>query len=91
LVRIGLPVKTAVGFLYFSGLCLGWLGLVISRSTVQVGFMLLGLVTALALFFGLLLWTVPVYKDETDAIEALEETQHTDQVTYLEDADVGPG
>ena len=90
LVRIGLPVKTAVGFLYFSGLCLGWLGLVISRSTVQVGFMLLGLVMALALFFGILLWAVPVYKDESEAIEALEETQHEDQVTYLEDADARP-
>lgn len=86
LVRIGLPIKTAVGFLYFSGLCLGWLGLVISRSTVQVGFMLLGLVTALAAFFGYLLWGVPVYTDETAEIRSLEETQHLDQINYLESA-----
>jgi UDP-GlcNAc:undecaprenyl-phosphate GlcNAc-1-phosphate transferase len=84
LVRIGLPVKTAVGFLYFSGLCLGWLGIVISRSTVQVAFMLLALAVALALFFGVLLWNVPVYEEESEAIEALEETQHEDQVAYLE-------
>ncbi|MFN2388945.1 MAG: MraY family glycosyltransferase, partial [Actinomycetota bacterium] len=46
LVRIGLPVKAAVGLLYWAGLCLGWLGLVVSRSNVGVGWMLLGFVIA---------------------------------------------
>jgi UDP-GlcNAc:undecaprenyl-phosphate GlcNAc-1-phosphate transferase len=64
LVAIGLPVKATVGLLYFAGLCLGWLGLVISRSNQQVGFMLLGFVMALALFFGFMLLKVPVYAAE---------------------------
>lgn len=61
LVAMGLPVKTAVGLLYWAGLCLGWLGLVISRSNVQVGWMLLGFVGAIGAFFGILLLRVPVY------------------------------
>lgn len=67
LVAVGLPVKAAVGLLYWAGLCLGWLGLVISRSTVQVGWMLLGFVIALGVFFGALLFNVRVY--DIDAIE----------------------
>lgn len=63
LVRMGLPVRFSVGLLYWAGICLGWLGLVISRSNVQVGWMLLGFVGALALFFGYFLWRVPVYDD----------------------------
>lgn len=63
LVAVGLPVKAAVGLLYWAGLCLGWLGLVISRSSVQVGWMLLGFVIALGLFFGILLSSVPVYTE----------------------------
>lgn len=61
LVALGLPVHGAVGLLYWAGLCLGWLGLVISRSNVQVGWMLLGFVIALGAFFGWVLWNVEVY------------------------------
>lgn len=60
LVNVGLPVKAAVWLLLWCGGCLGWLGLVISRSNVQVGWMLLGFVMALGIFFGGLLWKVPV-------------------------------
>ena len=84
LVLIGLPVKTAVRLLYWSGLCLGWLGLTISRSTPQVGYMLVGFVVALGLFFGWLLMKVPVYEEEEPQREALEEVQEHDKVTYLE-------
>jgi UDP-GlcNAc:undecaprenyl-phosphate GlcNAc-1-phosphate transferase len=59
LVRMGFPVKTAVGLLFWCGLCLGWLGLVISRATVEVGWMLLGFVFAIGIYFGRLLWSVP--------------------------------
>ncbi len=64
LVALGLPVKEAVRLLYWSGACLGWLGIVITRSNVQVGWMLLGFVFALGVFFGRLLWKVPVYDVE---------------------------
>ena len=65
LVKAGLQVKTAVGLLYWAGLCLGWLGLVISRSNAQVGWMLLGFVGALGAFFAILLMRVPVYEHST--------------------------
>lgn len=71
LVQTGLPVKAAVWLLLWCGACLGWLGLVISRSNVQVGWMLLGFVMALGIFFGGLLWkvpalTAPARSEETD-------------------------
>lgn len=84
LVRVGLPVKTTVRLLYWSGLCLGWLGLVISRSTPQVGYMLLGFVVALGLFFGYLLFQVPVYADDVEEAAELEEQQEESKVAYLE-------
>jgi UDP-GlcNAc:undecaprenyl-phosphate/decaprenyl-phosphate GlcNAc-1-phosphate transferase len=63
LITIGFPVRTAVALLYWCGLCLGWLGLTISRSSIQVGWMLLGFALAMGLFFGMLLWRVPVYEE----------------------------
>ncbi len=72
LVKAGLSVRTSVALLYWSGLCLGWLGLVISRSNVQVGWMLLGFVLALGGFFGRLMWRVSVY-DEPVGIPSPEE------------------
>jgi UDP-GlcNAc:undecaprenyl-phosphate GlcNAc-1-phosphate transferase len=68
LVKMGLPVKFSVGLLYWVGLCLGWLGLVVSRANTQVGWMLLGFVFALGAFFGVLLWRVPIYEDEPKVI-----------------------
>ncbi len=84
LVQVGLPVKPTVRLLYWSGLCLGWLGLVISRATPQVAYMLLGFVLGLGLFFGWLLLKVPVYEEDREALEELAQTQEDDKVTYLE-------
>jgi UDP-GlcNAc:undecaprenyl-phosphate/decaprenyl-phosphate GlcNAc-1-phosphate transferase len=75
LVAIGLPVRTTVWLLYWCALCLGWLGIVISRSTVEVGWMLIGLVMALAIFFGALLWRVPVHQTTSKQEAETEETQ----------------
>lgn len=61
LVRIGLPVPSAVKLLYWACICLGWLGFIITRADPQVGFMLLGLVSAMAVYLGRVLWQVPVY------------------------------
>ncbi|MGH2750694.1 MAG: MraY family glycosyltransferase [Actinomycetota bacterium] len=73
LVAAGLPVPAAVGFLCFSSVCLGWLGLVISRANAEIGFMLLALVMALGVFFGLLLLRVPVYEEAAGAEESKRE------------------
>lgn len=75
LVRVGLSVPLAVGLLYWAGVCLGWLGLVITRSSIEVGWMLLGLAIALGLFFGALLLRVPVYEEEFEDIEELRTTE----------------
>ena len=83
LVRTGLPVPYAVGLLYWTGLCLGWLGLVISRSNVQVGYMLLGFVMAMAIFLGALLWQVPVYDEQDDAVRSDEDAIADEGVAYL--------
>lgn len=72
LVAIGLPVRVAVALLYWAGLCLGWLGLVVSRSNVQVGWMLLGFVIALGAFFGAVLWRVQVYPSATTSARGSE-------------------
>ncbi len=58
---IGLPVRATVWILYWSALCLGWLGLTISRSSTQVAWMLLGFLVGLGLFFGALLLRIPIY------------------------------
>ena len=73
LVRMGLPVRTAVGLLYWAALCLGWLGLVITRSNVQVAWMLLGFVVAVGLFFMGLLMKIPASDKEVGEIAAVQE------------------
>ena len=83
LVRTGLPVRYTVWLLYWTGLCLGWLGLVISRSNVQVGYMLLGFVTAMGVFMGSLLWQVPVYDEEEGAEESDDKAIAEEGVAYL--------
>jgi UDP-GlcNAc:undecaprenyl-phosphate GlcNAc-1-phosphate transferase len=62
LVAVGIPVRAAVALLYFAGLCLGWLGLVISRADAEIGWMVLAFVVGVAIFFGYLLMRVPVYE-----------------------------
>ena len=64
LVHMGMSVPIAVGLLYWTGFCLGWLGLVVSLSGVLVGWMLLGFVLAMGLFLGVLLLRVPVYEEQ---------------------------
>ena len=83
LVRIGLPVRAAVGLLYFAGLCLGWLGLVVSRSTVEVGLMLLGFVAVFSAFSGWMLWKVPVYDDVPEAVESDQDAIEREGAPYL--------
>ena len=75
LVHIGLSVPIAVGLLYWTGLCLGWLGIVVSRSDALVGWMLLGFVLAMGLFLGLLLLRVPVYEEQFEDVSDLREAE----------------
>jgi len=76
LVNIGLPVPAAVGLLCFSGVCLGWLGFVISRATAEIGFMLLAFVITLGIFFALMLLRVPVSEDPIGGTESRRNLRH---------------
>jgi UDP-GlcNAc:undecaprenyl-phosphate GlcNAc-1-phosphate transferase len=89
LVQIGLPVKAAVALMYWSAICLGWLGIVISRSNVQVGWMLLGFVVALSLFFGAVLWRVPVYEEQAEKLP-LQTSEDLDALEVHQEASVHP-
>jgi hypothetical protein len=60
LVRLGIPVRGAVTIIYGAGLVLGWLALIVMRIDRSTGFMLAGLVLAVALIFGALLARIPV-------------------------------
>jgi len=62
LVFIGIPIRAAVSLIYAGGLSLGWLALVMSRTDRVTGFILMGLVVALALIAGTLLGAIPVYE-----------------------------
>ena len=62
LVFVGIPVRAAVALVYAAGISLGWLSIVMSRQDRTTGFILMGLVVALALFAGTLLGSVPVYE-----------------------------
>lgn len=81
LVQIGLPVPATVRLLYWACLCLGWLGFVITRADPQVAFMLLGLVFAMGLYLGRVLWKVPVYDVGIPAAAA--EAPAEERVAYL--------
>ena len=75
LVHLGLSVPVAVGLLFWAAVCLGWLGLVVSRAGVLVGWMLLSFVLAMGVFFGALLSRMPVYEEEFEDISALREVE----------------
>lgn len=62
LVLAGLSIKPAVYILYLAAICLGWLGIVISKSPKDVAFMLSGLVLVLGMIAASVLWRIPVYE-----------------------------
>ncbi len=72
LVRIGLPVRAAVGLMYLSQLGLGWLGLTISLADAQIAWMLLAFVIALGILLGGLLLRVPVYAEDPTVAKVVD-------------------
>jgi UDP-GlcNAc:undecaprenyl-phosphate GlcNAc-1-phosphate transferase len=75
LVRVGLPVRGAVGLIYTGAVTLGWLALIMSRVDRGTGFILMSLVLSLAALFGVVLGTVPVYDNSTRRLFALREVE----------------
>lgn len=65
LVNVGLSVRMAVFALYLMGICLGWIGIVMSQATREVGWMLIALVAFVGVIMLLTLLRVPVYETFT--------------------------
>lgn len=62
IVFVGIPVPVAVALIYAAQVALGWLALIMSRVEVATGYMIMGFVLTIAVFFGVLLAMVPVYE-----------------------------
>ncbi len=63
LVKLGLPVRAAVGTIYVAAGSLGVVALVVSRVDRTSAYLLAGLVLVLGVLAGLALGQVPVYED----------------------------
>jgi UDP-GlcNAc:undecaprenyl-phosphate GlcNAc-1-phosphate transferase len=61
LVKIGLPVPLAVGFLYAAGFGLGWVAVVVNEVGTLPSLLLAGFVATYMVVGGVLLGFVPVY------------------------------
>lgn len=62
LVFVGIPVPVTVSLIYVAQIALGWIALIMSRVDLTTGYMIMGFVVVIALFFGTLLAMVPVYE-----------------------------
>lgn len=62
LVMVGIPIRAAVGLIYFAGLASTWTAIVMSRIDRISASILMGLVISVALFLALMLGAVPVYE-----------------------------
>ena len=72
LVRVGLPVRVAVGLIHLAGVSVGVIAFVIARIDDASGWILVGLTGALMCGFGALLSLVPVYDSSTHALYRVE-------------------
>lgn len=63
LVRLGLPVRGAVGTIYVAAASLGVIALVVSRADRTSAYLLAGLVAVLSILAGVALGQVPVYDE----------------------------
>ncbi len=80
LVRLGVPVPAAVSLIYGGGVAAGWLALIDMRIDRVSGLMLVGLALAVALFLGVLLALVPVYRLASPADDTQLALDLTDRV-----------
>lgn len=68
LVKVGLPVRVAVGLIHIAGASVGVIAFVVARVDDTSGWILVGLTAALMSGFGTLLAMVPVYETSTHAL-----------------------
>jgi len=68
LVKVGLPVRVAVGLIHVAGASVGVIAFVIARVDDASGWILAGMTAVVMIGFGLLLAMVPVYDTSTHAL-----------------------
>jgi len=68
LVKVGLPVRVAVGLIHVAGASVGVIAFVIARVDDASGWILAGMTAVVMTGFGLLLAMVPVYETSTHAL-----------------------
>ena len=74
LVKVGLPVRVAVGVIHLAGASVGVLAFVVSRIDDASGWILVGLTCVLMFGFGILLAVVPVYDTSRHALYQVRRT-----------------
>ena len=80
LVFVGISVRSAVVLVYAAGIGLGLLALVMSRSDLVTGSILMAFVVAVALFAGVMLGLIPVYEQSRRRrMMLMEVVPHEDQ------------
>lgn len=86
LVRVGLPIRAAVGSIYVAAASLGVVGLVVSRVDRLSAYLLAGLVAAIALLVAVVLSRVPVYEPTTSVTSSEGEgaLEHDEQSFVLQ-------
>ncbi|MFM8650039.1 MAG: glycosyltransferase family 4 protein [Actinomycetota bacterium] len=75
LVKVGLPVRVAVGLIHLAGAAVGVIAFVVARVDDTSGWILVGLTAALMAGFGALLAMVPVYDSSSHALSRVEKSQ----------------
>lgn len=88
LVFVGIPVRGAVSLVYATGLALGWLAVIMSRVDVVTGYILMGLILAIAVFAGVLLGLVPVYESSNRRHYMIQEVRGHEDTAELRRAGV---
>jgi len=68
LVKVGLPIRVAVGLIHIAGVAVGVVAFVVARVDDASGWILAGLTAALMAGFGGLLALVPVYESSRHAL-----------------------
>ncbi|MFM8650336.1 MAG: glycosyltransferase family 4 protein [Actinomycetota bacterium] len=75
LVKVGLPIRVAVGLIHLAGAAVGVVAFVIARVDDTSGWILVGLTVTLMSGFGALLAMVPVYESSRHALYRVEKSE----------------
>jgi len=75
LVKVGLPIRVAVGLIHLAGAAVGVIAFVVARVDDTSGWILVGLTAVLMAGFGTLLAMVPVYDSSSHALYRVEKSE----------------